>query len=386
MTTTSVVLPDFADPVAVRRHLHRFPELSLQERQTAALIAERLRTLGLRVREGVGGTGVLGVLEGGRPGPTTLLRADMDGLPVRELNDVAYSSANEGVMHACGHDAHMSVLLGAAAELTARRAEAPGTIVFCFQPGEEGAAGNRLMIHDGALENPHVDRCFALHVYSGLDVGKIGVRNGPFFASADEFQLTIEGKGGHGAMPQLSVDPVVVAAQFITALQTIVSREVHPKDPAVITVGHIEAGSTFNVIPDRAVLQATVRNFDRETRERMPERIERVAKGVCEAMRARYQLEYRFSYPATVNDPAMTDVVREIGAQVVGKANVVEHDVVLWSEDMSFMQEERPGSYFLLGVRGGPETAVPHHNARFNLDERALQTGIQMMVALGLRG
>jgi len=358
----------------------------MQEHRTAAFVAERLRALGLRVREGVGQTGVLGVLEGGRPGPVTLLRADMDALPVRELNEAVYASANEGVMHACGHDAHMTILLTAAAELTARRDEVPGSIVFCFQPGEEGSAGNRLMIEDGALEDPHVDRCFALHVYSGLDVGKIGVRDGAFFASADEFALTIEGKGGHGAMPQISVDPVVVAAHFITALQTIVSREVHPKDPTVITVGHVEAGTTFNVIPDRALLQATVRNFDRETRETMPERVERIAKGVCEAMRASYRLDYRFSYPATVNDPAMTDLVREVGAGVVGGENVIEHDIVLWSEDMSFMQEQRPGSYFLLGVRGGPETSVPHHNARFDLDERALRVGIEMMVALGLHG
>ncbi|TAM59619.1 amidohydrolase [bacterium] len=382
--TTSVELPDFTDPVAVRRYLHRFPELSMQEHRTAAFVAQRLRELGLQVREGVGQTGVLGVLEGGRPGPTTLLRADMDALPVRELNEAPYSSAVEGVMHACGHDAHMTILLSAAAQLTARRAEVPGSVVFCFQPGEEGHAGNRFMIEDGALEHPHVDRCFALHVYSGLDVGKIGVRDGAFFASADEFTLTIEGKGGHGAMPQLSVDPIVVAAQVIALLQTIVSRELHPKDPAVVTVGAIESGTTFNVIPDRAVLQGTVRSLDREVRASMPQRIERIVAGICQAMRASYTLDFRFSYPATVNDRAMTELVRRVGAGVVGAANVVEHDVVLWSEDMSFMQEQRPGSYFLLGVRGGPQTAVPHHNARFDLDERALRVGIEMMTGIAL--
>ena len=382
--TTPVTLPDFADPVAVRRYLHRFPELSMNEHRTAAFVAERLRGLDLRVREGVGQTGVLGVLEGGRPGPTTLLRADMDALPVRELNEASYASANEGVMHACGHDAHMTILLSAAAELAARRADVPGRIVFCFQPGEEGSAGNRLMIEDGALEDPHVDRCFALHVYSGLDVGRIGVRNGAFFASADEFTLTIEGKGGHGAMPQLSVDPIVVASQLISTLQTIVSRELHPKDPAVVTVGSIESGTTFNVIPDRAVLKGTLRSFDSKVRASMPERIERLAAGICQAMRASYTLDFRYSYPSTVNDPAMTDLVRAVGADVVGEENVVEHDVVLWSEDMSFMQEQRPGSYFLLGARGGPETSVPHHNARFDLDERALRVGIDMMTGIAV--
>ncbi|TAM73794.1 amidohydrolase [bacterium] len=382
--TTPLPLPDFTDPVAVRRYLHRFPELSMQEHRTAVFVAERLRSLGLRVREGVGRTGVLGVLEGGRPGQTTLLRADMDALPVRELNDAPYSSATEGVMHACGHDAHMAILLSAAAELAARRADVSGRVVFCFQPGEEGSAGNRLMIEDGALEDPHIDRCFALHVYSGLDVGRVGVRNGAFFASADEFTLTIEGKGGHGAMPQLSVDPIVVASQIISALQTIVSRELHPKDPAVVTVGSIESGTTFNVIPDHAVLKGTVRSFDREVRASMPKRIERITAGICEAMRASYDLDFRFSYPSTVNDPAMTDLVRAVGADVVGEGNVVEHDVVLWSEDMSFMQEQRPGSYFLLGVRGGPETSVPHHNARFDLDERALRVGIDMMTGIAV--
>lgn len=383
-TTPEVALPDFTDPILLRRHLHRFPELSMKEYRTAAIVAERLRALGLRVREGVGQTGVLGLLEGGKPGPTTLLRADMDALPIRELNDVPYASANEGAMHACGHDAHMTILLCAAAELAARRDEVAGTVVFCFQPGEEGSAGNRLMIEDGALEHPHVDRCFALHVYSGLDVGKIGVRNGAFFASADEYVLTIEGKGGHGAMPQLSVDPIAVAAQFVTALQTIVSREIHPKEPAVVTVAHIQAGTTFNVIPDRAVLEGTVRCFDREVRASMPARIERIAAGVCQAMRASATLDYRFSYPATVNDPAMTDLVRSVGARVVGAENVIEHEVVMWAEDMAFMHEQRPSSYFLLGALGGPQSSIPHHNARFDIDERALRHGIDMMVALAL--
>lgn len=358
------------------------------EFETARFIESELRSLGLDdARTAVGKTGLLATLVGGRPGPVTLLRADMDALPIVELVDSPFKSENAGVMHACGHDGHVAILLAAAQTLCRRRAEVPGTLVFCFQPGEEGSAGNRLMIEDGALENPHVDRTFALHLYTGLDVGKIGVRDGAFFASADQFVLTISGKGGHGAMPQLAVDPVVAASYFITMLQTIVSREIAPKDSAVFTVGKFEAGTTFNVIPDRATLLGTVRCFDAEVRASMPVRMERILKGLAQAMRVEYELEYRWSYPPTVNDRAMNDVVREVGRAVAGAGNVVDpHDIVMWSEDMSFMQEQRPGAYFLVGARGGDETAYPHHNARFNPDERALGVGYEMMLALGLKG
>ena len=375
------------DLVRVRRHLHRQPELSMVEFETARFVEAELAKLNLdEVRTGIGQTGVLGTLRGGKPGPVTLLRADMDALPIAELVDAPYRSERAGIMHACGHDGHVSILLAAARTLAERRAEVPGTLVFCFQPGEEGSAGNRLMIEDGALENPHVDRTFALHLYSQLDVGKIGVRDGAFFASADEWFLTISGKGGHGAMPQMSIDPIVAGSYFVTMLQTIVSREVAPKDPAVFTVGKFESGTTFNVIPDKATLMGTVRCFDPDVRKAMPERMERILRGLCEAMRVEYELKYHWSYPPTVNNRDMNDLVREVGRATLGAGNVVEHDIVMWAEDMSFMQERRPGAYFIVGARGGPETGFPPHNARFDIDERALQVGYKMMVALGLRG
>jgi amidohydrolase len=376
-----------AELVRLRRRLHRKPELSLVEHETAAFVAAELVTLGLdRIRTGIGKTGVLGTLRGGRPGPVTLLRADMDALPIEELVATEYRSENPGVMHACGHDGHVAILLEAARTLAARRAEVPGTLVFCFQPGEEGYAGNRLMIQDGALEDPHVDRTFALHLYSGLEVGKIGVRDGAFFASADEFDLTIRGRGGHGAMPHLAVDPVVGGAYFVTLLQTIVSREIAPKDPAVFTVGKFEAGTTFNVIPDEAKMKGTVRSFDAEVRKSMPERMERILAGLGAAMRFDYELKYHWSYPPTVNDRTINDVVREVGRATLGAEAVVEHDIVMWAEDMSFMQEQRPGAYFIVGARGGDSTSFAHHNARFDIDERALDVGYRMMVALGVRG
>jgi amidohydrolase len=377
-----------ADLVRVRRHLHREPELSLIEFETAAFVERELRALSLDgLRTGVGKTGVLGTLRGGKAGPVTLLRADMDALPVTELGDANYKSARDGVMHACGHDGHVSILLAAARTLAARRDEVAGTLVFCFQPGEEGYAGNRLMIEDGALEDPHVDRTFALHLYTGLDVGKIGIRDGAFFASSDKYTLKITGKGGHGAMPQLAVDPVVASAHFVTMLQTIVSREIAPKDPAVFTVGSIKAGTTFNVIPDEAELMGTVRAFDPEVRRSMPERMERILRGLSLAMRVEYELDYMFTYPPTVNDKAMNDVVRRVARDVLGDGDAVDpHEIVMWAEDMSFMQELRPGAYFIVGARGNASSSYPHHNARFDIDERALEVGYRMMVGLGLEG
>jgi len=370
--------------VLARRRLHASPELSMLEFDTARFVAEALASYGLDdLRTKVGQTGVLGTLVGGRPGPVTLLRADMDALPIRELNAVDYVSEHPGVMHACGHDGHVAILLAAAKTLAERRAEVAGTLVFCFQPGEEGAAGNRLMIEDGALENPHVDRTFALHLYSGLDVGKIGVRDGPFFASADEFILTIKGRGGHGAMPQNSIDPIVAGAHVVTMLQTIVSREIAPKDPAVFTVGQFSAGTTFNVIPDEAILKGTVRAFDAAVRAGMPERLKRIAHGLSEALRVEIEVDYRWSYPPTINASEPNDVVRALVRKQFDPEALVEHDIVMWAEDMSFMQELRPGAYFIVGSRGSEASGFPHHNARFDIDERSLDVGYQMMVGLG---
>jgi amidohydrolase len=383
---TSLVIPH-EDLIVTRRRLHAAPELSMVEHATAAFVAEQLGTLRLdEIRTGVGQTGVLGTLVGGRPGPVTLLRADMDALPIDELNEVPYRSTRPGVMHACGHDGHVAILLAVARTLAARRAEIPGTLVFCFQPGEEGHAGAKKMIDDGALEHPHVERTFALHLYSGLDVGKIGVRDGAFFASADEFELTIRGQGGHGAMPQLAVDPIAAGAYLVTLLQTIVSREVAPKDPAVVTVGQFSAGTTFNVIPDSATMKGTVRAFDAEVRASMPQRIERILAGLAQSLRFEYDFNYRWLYPPTVNDRAINDLVRAVGRRELGAPNVVEHDIVMWAEDMAFMQELRPGAYFIVGARGGEASAFPHHNARFDIDERALDVGYQMMLTLGLTG
>jgi amidohydrolase len=372
--------------VRFRRHLHAHPELSMEEHETAAFVERELANGDFdEIIGGVGKTGVKAVLRGGRPGPVTLLRADMDALPVTEISDAPYRSKRDGVMHACGHDAHTAILLAAALELSARRSEVAGTIVFCFQPGEEGSAGARLMIEDGVLENPHVDRVFALHLYSGLDVGRVGIRDGAFFASSDRFTIQLTGRGGHGAMPQFSADPIVGAAALVTALQTVASREVAPKDPVVVTVGSLHAGTTFNVIPDTATLSGTVRTLDEEVRQEMPGRLDRLTAGIAAAMRLRHELQYDFGYPPTINDPATNDVVREVARRAVGPANVVDpHDFGMWSEDMSYMQQERPGAYFLIGVRGPELGREPQHSARYDIDEGALDVGFAMMTGIAL--
>ncbi len=369
-----------------RQHLHAHPELSMEEFETAGFIERELAGCGFdRIRTGIGKTGILATLRGGRPGPVSLLRADMDALPVTEEGNAAYKSQRSGVMHACGHDAHVAILLAAARALAKRRDAIKGTLVFCFQPGEEGFAGNKLMIEDGALEDPHVDRTFALHVYTGLDAGKIGIRDGPFFASSDRIEINLLGKGGHGAMPHSSVDPIVAAAQLVVMLQTLASREIAPKDPVVVTVGSLHAGTTFNVIPDRALLQGTVRALDAAVRDSMPQRIERVVEGVCDALRLDYEFEYLWGYPPTVNDRSVNDVVRAVGRDVVGEGNVVDpHDIVMWAEDMAYMQMERPGSYFIVGARGPQKGTEPQHSARYDIDDRALEAGFKMMVGLGL--
>jgi amidohydrolase len=374
--------------VRYRRHLHANPELSMEEYETAAFVRRELETGAFdEIQGGVGKTGVKAVLRGKRPGPVTLLRADMDALPVAELSDVPYRSRRQGVMHACGHDGHTAILLAAALELAGRPQDVAGTIVFCFQPGEEGAAGARLMIEDGVLEHPHVDRTFALHLYSGLEAGHVGIRDGAFFASSDRFTIELTGRGGHGAMPQFSADPIVGAAALVSALQTVASREVAPKDPVVVSVGSLHAGTTFNVIPDTARLSGTVRTLDENVRLEMPGRLERLTAGVCAAMRLEHELRYDWGYPPTVNDRDINDVVRAVARDVVGPSDVRDpHDIVMWSEDMSYMQQERPGAYFLVGARGPKLGHEPQHSARYDIDERALDVGFAMMVGLACAG
>ncbi len=364
-----------------RRDLHRHPELGFQEHRTAGIVARELGQLGMEVQTGVGQTGVVGLLSGERPGPTVLLRFDMDALPVSEENDVDYRSQEDGRMHACGHDGHVAIGLGVAQLLARRRRDIAGTLKFVFQPAEEGLGGAFAMIADGVLENPRPDVALALHLWNHLPLGQVRVTPGPCMASSSIFTLTVKGKGGHGAAPHKAVDPVLAAAHIVAALQSIVSRNIDPLDSVVVTVGQFSAGSSFNVIPERAELKGTVRSYDADTHRLIYRRILEMARNMATAFGCEAGMETVAIVPAVVNDPEVVDVVRAASAGVVGVENVVGgRDMA--SEDMGQILEEIPGCYFFVGSRN-EEAGYhhPHHHPRFDFDERAMITGVATMAA-----
>jgi amidohydrolase len=372
--------------VADRRYLHENPELGFQEFNTAKFVAERLQALGVEdIRTEINVTGVTGLIRGTGTGPgkdrVILVRADMDALPILEENAVDYKSKNDGVMHACGHDAHTSMLLGTARVLMSRRDQFAGTVKLLFQPSEEaGDGGAKGMIEQGVMENPHVDACLGLHVSSRHDTGIISVMDGPKSAAADEFEITIQGQGGHGAYPHGCVDPVAVGAQIVVALQTLVSREVDPIDRAVVSTCAFHAGEAFNVIPDTAMLGGTVRTFDAETRDKLDTRIHELATGIAEAMRASVKIRYRRGYPSVVNDPAMANIVREAARETVGEEHLEEATPGMGAEDFSYFALERPGCFFNVGTgNAAKDTQWSHHHPRFDLDEDGMAAGIATM-------
>jgi amidohydrolase len=376
--------------IADRRDFHEHPELAYQEVRTAGIVADRLRALGVEdVRTGIAPTGVTGLIRGtgNGDGRTVLLRADMDALPIHEENDVEYVSQNAGVMHACGHDAHTAILLGTARLLMERRDQFPGTVKLLFQPAEEMPPGGaKPMIEAGVLEDPKVDAAFGLHIDQDNPVGKIGLRPGPAMAAADRFTIHIRGKGGHGAKPQDCVDPVVIGAQIVSALQTLVARVIDPTEEAVVSVCVFKAGDAFNVIPDVADLGGTVRTFNPSNRDLLERRIGELATGIAAAMGAEVDYEYLRGYPATVNDPAMAELVREEAAKVVGDEGVREAALMMGAEDFSYFLEEVPGAYWFVGSQN-PERGIVwgHHHPRFDLDEAAMAIGMESMVNVTLR-
>jgi amidohydrolase len=365
---------------ALRRDLHRHPELAFNEVRTASVVADRLSAAGLRVRQGVATTGVVGVLSGGRPGPTVLVRADIDGLPIQEATGAAYASEHPGVMHACGHDGHTAIALVVAELLASRRAELPGTLVFAFQPAEEIAAGAQPMIDAGIMADPKVDTVVGLHLWNDLSVGTVALRQGPAFASMDEIIINVEGRGGHGAIPHKAADPIVAAAHIVTALQTIVSRETSPLESAVVTIATIHAGTAFNIIPGSVEMRGTVRAFSEEVRERTLRRIDQIAAGTAAALGAAATLEVRFGCPVVVNDAAVTDAVRAVAARAVGEGSVVEMVPTMGSDDVAYFLRRAPGCYFLVGSSNharGLDGA--HHHPRFDFDEDALVIGAKVL-------
>jgi amidohydrolase len=364
--------------VRFRRDLHQIPEAGLAEHKTAAYIAENLHQLGLEVHTGVAGTGIKAILRTGRPGPTLLYRADMDGLPIEEQTGHAWASTHPGMMHACGHDGHMAMALGAAALLSSLADQLHGNMVFLFQPAEEGPGGAKPMIQAGALENPEVDEAFAFHLWPDLDLGCIGIRSGPLMAAMNRFQITILGQGGHAAMPHKCVDALDVGVQVVNALQRLVSRKISPLHPAVLTVASFQAGSAFNVIPAQAQIAGTTRTFDRETWKAWPGQIEQVVAGVCASMGAEYTLETTTGFAPLINNPESSERMRRIAAHTVPEECILRPEQTMGGEDMSFILEKVPGCYVFLGV--GREGQAALHSPNFDFDEEVLPLGMELAV------
>jgi amidohydrolase len=372
--------------VGWRRDLHQHPELAFQETRTADLVARLLSSLDIEVRTHVGHTGVVGLLHGGRPGPTVMLRADMDGLPIQENSDAPYASQVPGVMHACGHDGHVAMLLGAATLLSRHAADLPGDVLFVFQPAEEGLGGASAMLADGLLTDPVPAAAFGLHLWNTMPMGRVSAQAGPMMAAADLVQIVVRGRGGHGALPHEAVDAIAVTGQILSALQTIVSRNVDPQETAVLTIGAVHGGTAYNIIAETVALEGTIRTFSPTVRETVLTRLRVLLDGIAVGMGAQYDLKVRDVAPAVVNDPEISEIARAAAVQVVGATSVAWHPPLMVSEDFSEYQRVVPACYMLLGS-GNPALGLdaPHHNPRFDFDEQVLPLGAALLAAAAMR-
>ena len=359
--------------VAWRRDFHQHPELGFTELRTAGIVAEHLRSLGVETITGVGKTGVVGLIEGREPGPTVLLRVDMDALPITEETGLPFASQNPGLMHACGHDGHTAIGMGVARLLVETSDQWPGQVKLLFQPAEEGLGGALATVEDGVLTNPKPDAAFGLHLWNQTPGPDVFVQPGPLMAAADKFNITIIGHGGHGAQPQATIDAVLVAAQAASALHTIISRNIPPQETAVLTIGSFHAGNAFNVIAERAEMSGTLRTFDPATRDLLIRRMDEVLAGVAAAHGARYTLEILDKHtPAVLNAAEAAAVAREAATTVVGAGKVKEITPLMVSEDMSEILNRVPGCYMLLGAEPPGGARGPHHNPKFDIDEAML--------------
>jgi amidohydrolase len=367
-----------------RRQIHQKPELGFQEKITAEFISQKLQNWGIEHQVGIAQTGIVAIIKGEKsaPGKVLAIRADMDALPIQELNEVPYCSQRDGIMHACGHDGHTAIALGTAYYLHQHRQELNGTVKIIFQPAEEGPGGAKPMIAAGVLNNPDVDAIIGLHLWNNLPLGTVGVRPGALMAAVELFRCTIFGKGGHGAIPHQTVDSLVVAAQIVSALQTIVSRNINPLDSAVVTVGELHAGTAVNVIADTAKMGGTVRYFNPDLAGFFKERIEKIIAGICQSHGANYDLDYIHLYPPVINDAQVAALVRSVAEEVIEiPIGVFSECQTMGGEDMSFFLQEVPGCYFFLGSANAEKKLdYPHHHPRFDFDETALPIGVEMFV------
>ncbi|MFH2202698.1 MAG: amidohydrolase [Elusimicrobiota bacterium] len=383
---SSVVRALIPDIIRCRRFFHRHPEPGFKEFKTAAFIRQELKRIGIPCRT-VAAPGIAALLKVKGAKKTLLVRADMDALPVQETARVAFRSQHRGFMHACGHDAHMAMALGAAKALTRLKDRLACNVKFMFQPAEEGPGGAQPMIRAGILKNPKVDAALALHVWSDLPSGVIGIRRrDASFAAAQRFDLTITGPGGHGAAPHLCADSILAAAEFVTSVQSVVSRRVNPLKPAVVTVGSLHAGSRSNIIPGRADLRGTIRALDDTTLGQLRREIARVLAGIDRLHGTRHTIEFSEFYPAVINDPVFSALVADAALGVVGRRQVIEDPSSLGAEDMAFVLREVPGCYARLGIRDARQkTDVPHHSGGFKVDERVLPVGAELIVQTALQ-
>jgi amidohydrolase len=365
---------------AIRRHFHRYPELSFKEFNTAETISEHLDKLGIAHKKGVGKTGIVGEINFG-PGPTIALRADMDALPIQEENNLDYKSLNDGVMHACGHDGHMAILLGAANALSKNSKLKKGTVRFIFQPAEEGLGGAKYMIEDGCLDK--VDEIYGLHLWNYQLYGEVGIKDGPVMASADLFDIEVSGKGGHGATPQGTVDAIVVASNLVTMLQTIVSRNTNPLESTVLSIGKIKGGHNFNIISDKVHMSGTTRAYTEENRKMIKQRMKEVIEGVSKSFGADIKLNYKDGYPPTVNHSSQVEKVLEAARSIVASGAKNPY-LSMGGEDFSYYLQNKPGCFFFVGSAPNENEilSTPHHCSHFNIDERALLVGASVYLNL----
>ncbi|WP_199617797.1 amidohydrolase [Paenibacillus alkalitolerans] len=380
MVTLNGLRETMEQVVAWRRHLHRNPELSYSERETSAFVAKHLREWGWNVRTGVGGHGIVADLAGSAPGRTVALRADIDALPIQDEKNTEYASQVPGVMHACGHDGHTAALMGVAKLLAETKDRLQGNVRLLFQPAEEVPPGGAVaMIRDGALDG--VDVIYGIHLWTPFPAGTVYTLSGPMMAAADEFTAHIKGKGGHGGLPHQSVDSVAIASHFVLNVQSIVSRNVDPTQPSVISIGSIHGGTTFNVIAGECKLQGTVRTFNNELREYAKRRVEEVLDYTCRMFGATYELEYLLGYPPVVNHDAETKLVLRKAAELFGTDRTGTSSLIMAAEDFSYYLERVPGCFVFVGA--GSETAnVPHHHPLFDIDESALETSLRLLYSL----
>lgn len=367
------------ETVDFRRDFHAHPEVAFEETRTAAIVAAHLSKLGLEVRTGVGKTGVIGILDTGKPGPTVLARADFDALPVAEETHLPFASTTPGKMHACGHDAHTAILLSTASVLTKTQEQLTGKLVMLFQPAEEIGAGAQAMLDDGALDGITLNHVIGLHITTLHPLGEVHVDTGPMMAATDTIEITLSGVGGHAAMPPHFVDPVVASAQLITALQTIVSRETDPIDQSVLSFGVIHGGTVANVIPEQVYMAGTLRSFDEQTRERLKTRITEITNSIAAAMRCEVDIQFTEGTDAVVNEASAVEHFRSIAANVVGANNVRKQVPMMGGDDMALWLRQAPGVYFWLGASSGEATSYAHHHPKFDIDEKALPIGVELL-------